>query len=95
MTETDRDKYIKALRPDHIIEPIYYSSVLNIKPQGMFSLWPTNIFNINQVPIPKKWYKNDTSGYKDNRCNTTTLKITEKKFNEELVKELQKRQRVY
>ena len=71
MTETDMDKYIRAIIPDHIKKNIYYSSVLNLKQPhwnyGMFSLWPAHIFNINKVPIPKKWYKNDTSGYKDNR----------------------------
>ena len=52
MTETDRDKYIKALRPDHIIEPIYYSSVLNLKQPhcnyGVFSLLAAHIAKIDQ-----------------------------------------------
>tara|TARA_B110001454_G_scaffold154454_1_gene143735 strand:+ start:472 stop:750 length:279 start_codon:yes stop_codon:yes gene_type:complete len=89
---------IKDLISDKIYRPIYYSSVLKCEPEplcGMFANSRINYYqHINEVPIPKKWYENDTSNYKDNRWGRTTLKITEKKFNEKLIKELYKRQRL-
>ena len=63
MTETIKidEEFIRSLIPDHMKKPIYYSSVLNLKePHWNYGgLWPTYTFNINRVPIPKKWYKND------------------------------------
>jgi len=100
MTETIkiREEFIRSIMPDHIKKPIYYSSVLDLKkPHWNSGLLCSsyNYSNPNLVPIPKKWYKNDTSGYIDNRWGTNTLKITEKKFNEKLAKEIQKQQRFY
>ena len=89
---------IKDLISDKIYRHIYYSSVLKCEPEPLCGLFANSKINysphINEVPIPKKWYKNDTSGYKDNRWGRTTLKITEKKFNEKLIKEICKRQRL-